>query len=54
MNLQYFEKKYFTSSTICKSERTAFVIFLEKSKVRMPLMAQLPSIIYTIVGGMSK
>ena len=32
---------YLTTSIICKSERTAFVVFLEKSKVRMPLLNKL-------------
>ena len=32
-----FLKNYLTTSTICMSERTAFVVFLEKSKVRIPL-----------------
>ena len=33
-----FLKNYLTTSTICMSERTAFVVFLEKSKVRIPLL----------------
>ena len=33
-----FLKNYLTTSTICRSERTAFVVFLEKSKVRIPLI----------------
>ena len=32
-----FFKNHLTTSTICRSERSAFVVFLEKSKVRIPL-----------------
>ena len=32
-----FLKNHLTTSAICRSERTAFVVFLEKSKVRIPL-----------------
>ena len=32
--------KHLTTSTICRSERTAFVVFLEKSKVRIPLLTR--------------
>ena len=37
-----FLKNYLTTSTICRSERTAFVVFLEKSKVHMPLIFKAP------------
>ena len=33
-----FLKNYLIKSTICRSERTAFVVFLEESKVRIPLL----------------
>ena len=35
-------KNYWTTSTICWSERTAFVVFLEKSKVWVPLIQCFP------------
>ena len=34
-------KNYLTISTICRPERTAFVVFLEKSKVQIPLIYSL-------------
>ena len=33
-----FLKNYLTTSTICRSERTAFVVFLGNFKVRIPLV----------------
>ena len=41
-----FLQNYLTTSTICRSERTAFIVFLEKSKVWIPLQ----TIIYYIAG----
>ena len=37
LRISKFLENYLTTSTISRSERTAFVVFLEKSKVRMPL-----------------
>ena len=36
-----FLRNYLTTSTICRSEMTAFVVFLEKCKVRIPLIQTL-------------
>ena len=36
-----FLKNYLTTSTICTSERTAFVVFLEKYKLQIPLLHNL-------------
>ena len=44
LQIYNFLKNYLTASTICMSERTAFVVFLEKSKVRIPLLYIIPQI----------
>ena len=44
-----FLKNYLITSTICRSERTAFVVILERFKVRIPLFNSLFELVYQVI-----